>query len=159
MVSIFLEQTDIQLTLCDHMFQGGIQGKVSLTAYVLVALLETGLESHEEERAVETAQQFLEDYIETVVDPYTAALVAYALTVRSSISAQFAVRILSNMAIRKGEIINTNMAALCFPWILCSQHSLKLNSKAISQITNQYQACLYLISCIFHSDSNSNEII
>ncbi|XP_072019893.1 LOW QUALITY PROTEIN: C3 and PZP-like alpha-2-macroglobulin domain-containing protein 8 [Amphiura filiformis] len=81
--------------------QGGVQGKVSLTAYVLVALLEAGLETMEEERAVTIAQQFLEDNIETVSDPYTAALVAYALTVQSSIFAPFAVRILSNLAIRK----------------------------------------------------------
>ncbi len=68
-----------------------------------MGLLEAGLETVEEERAVTIAQQFLEDNIETVSDPYTAALVAYALTVQSSIFAPLAVRILSNMAIRKGR--------------------------------------------------------
>ncbi|XP_072173933.1 C3 and PZP-like alpha-2-macroglobulin domain-containing protein 8 [Diadema setosum] len=84
--------------------QGGIQGKVSLTAYVVVALMEAGLDTREERLAVATAQSFLEDNVhpEAISDPYTAALVAYALTLRKSTYAPTAERILSNMAIRRG---------------------------------------------------------
>eukprot|EP00057_Strongylocentrotus_purpuratus_P031565 XP_785018.3 PREDICTED: C3 and PZP-like alpha-2-macroglobulin domain-containing protein 8 [Strongylocentrotus purpuratus] len=85
--------------------QGGIQGKVSLTAYVVVALMEAGVDSQEERDSIKEAQKFLEDNIhpDAITDPYTAALVAYALTLRKSDYAPTAESILSNMAIRKGD--------------------------------------------------------
>ncbi|XP_054751982.2 C3 and PZP-like alpha-2-macroglobulin domain-containing protein 8 isoform X1 [Lytechinus pictus] len=84
--------------------QGGIQGKVSLTAYVVVALMEAGVDSQEERNSIKEAQKFLEDNMHpaAITDPYTAALVAYALTLRKSDYAPMAERMLSNMAIRKG---------------------------------------------------------
>ncbi|XP_071825339.1 C3 and PZP-like alpha-2-macroglobulin domain-containing protein 8 isoform X2 [Apostichopus japonicus] len=64
--------------------QGGVQGMVSLTAYVVVALLESGLVSDRERLSVERGQRFLEGHIAAIHDSYTAALTAYALTLRES---------------------------------------------------------------------------
>ena len=61
------------------------------------------MESDEEKKAVSTAQKFLEDNVGSIVDPYTAALTAYALTLRNSQFAAIAVRVLSSKAIRRGE--------------------------------------------------------
>ncbi|KAI4828654.1 hypothetical protein KUCAC02_022733 [Chaenocephalus aceratus] len=41
--------------------QGGIHGKISLTAYVVAALLETGINTEEEKLAVAKAKEFLEN--------------------------------------------------------------------------------------------------
>lgn len=57
---------------------------VSLTAYVVVALLESGLVSDRERLSVERGQRFLEGHIAAIHDSYTAALTAYALTLRES---------------------------------------------------------------------------
>ncbi|XP_038058113.1 C3 and PZP-like alpha-2-macroglobulin domain-containing protein 8 isoform X2 [Patiria miniata] len=86
--------------------QGGIQGnsRLPLTAYVLVALMESGVETDEEKTAVSTAQKFLEDNVGSIVDPYTAALTAYALTLRNSPFAAIAVRVLTSKAIRKDSL-------------------------------------------------------
>ncbi|XP_022086577.1 C3 and PZP-like alpha-2-macroglobulin domain-containing protein 8 isoform X2 [Acanthaster planci] len=86
--------------------QGGIQGnsRLPLTAYVLVALMEAGVESDAEKEAVSTAQKFLEDNVGSIVDPYTAALMAYALTLRNSPFAAIAVRVLSSKAIRRDSL-------------------------------------------------------
>ncbi|MFT7798785.1 C3 and PZP-like alpha-2-macroglobulin domain-containing protein 8 [Arapaima gigas] len=79
--------------------QGGIHGKISLTAYVVAALLETGITTEEEKVAVAKAQSFLESNTYAADDPYTTALLAYALALLRSTYAPLALRRLNNMAI------------------------------------------------------------
>ncbi|KAJ1085590.1 hypothetical protein NDU88_005720 [Pleurodeles waltl] len=79
--------------------QGGIHGKIALTAYVVAALLETGVTSEEEKSAVAKAKDFLESNVFSADDPYTTALTAYALTLLHSSSGAVALRKLNSMAI------------------------------------------------------------
>ncbi|XP_041912709.1 C3 and PZP-like alpha-2-macroglobulin domain-containing protein 8 isoform X1 [Alosa sapidissima] len=79
--------------------QGGIHGKISLTAYVVVALLETGIDTEEEKLAVARAKAFLESNTYSADDPYTTALLAYALALLRSPYAPLALRRLNHMAI------------------------------------------------------------
>ncbi|XP_056303565.1 C3 and PZP-like alpha-2-macroglobulin domain-containing protein 8 [Danio aesculapii] len=79
--------------------QGGIHGKISLTAYVVVALMETGITTEEENVAVAKAKAFLESNTYSADDPYTTALSAYALTLLRSPYAPLALRRLNHMAI------------------------------------------------------------
>ncbi|XP_018583549.1 C3 and PZP-like alpha-2-macroglobulin domain-containing protein 8 [Scleropages formosus] len=79
--------------------QGGIHGKISLTAYVVAALLETGISTEDEKLAVAKAKSFLESNIYSADDPYTTALSAYALALLRSAYAPLALRRLNNMAI------------------------------------------------------------
>ncbi|XP_063003438.1 C3 and PZP-like alpha-2-macroglobulin domain-containing protein 8 [Elgaria multicarinata webbii] len=79
--------------------QGGIHGKVSLTAYVVAALLETGVASEEEKGSVAKAKHFLESSVYSAEDPYTAVLTAYALALLRSPSAVAALRKMNSMAI------------------------------------------------------------
>eukprot|EP00058_Branchiostoma_floridae_P001384 XP_002586872.1 hypothetical protein BRAFLDRAFT_101769 [Branchiostoma floridae] len=80
--------------------QGGLQGRVSLTAYVVTTLLEMGISSKEVNKAINYARKFLEENMNTVEDPYTAALVAYALTALRSTHGPTAVKKLNTMAIK-----------------------------------------------------------
>ncbi|TRY62333.1 hypothetical protein DNTS_025869, partial [Danionella cerebrum] len=79
--------------------QGGIHGKISLTAYVLAALMETGITTEEEKAAVAKAKVFLESNTYSADDPYTTALSAYTLTLLRSPYAPLALRRLNHMAI------------------------------------------------------------
>ncbi|KAM9619623.1 C3 and PZP-like alpha-2-macroglobulin domain-containing protein 8 isoform 6-T8 [Morphnus guianensis] len=79
--------------------QGGIHGKISLTAYVVASLLETGVTSEEERMAVDKAKHFLESNLYSAEDPYTTALIAYALTLLHSPSAAVTLRKMNSMAI------------------------------------------------------------
>ncbi|XP_045561976.1 C3 and PZP-like alpha-2-macroglobulin domain-containing protein 8 isoform X2 [Salmo salar] len=79
--------------------QGGIHGKISLTAYVVAALLETGITTEEEKIAVAKAKGFLESNTYTADDPYTTALSSYALALLRSPYASLALRRLNHMAI------------------------------------------------------------
>ncbi|KAJ7398113.1 C3 and PZP-like alpha-2-macroglobulin domain-containing protein 8 [Pitangus sulphuratus] len=79
--------------------QGGIHGKISLTAYVVASLLETGVTSEEERTAVDKAKHFLESNLYSAEDPYTTALTAYALTLLHSPSAAVTLRRMNSMAI------------------------------------------------------------
>ncbi|KAG7283664.1 hypothetical protein CRUP_020437 [Coryphaenoides rupestris] len=79
--------------------QGGIHGKISLTAYVVAALLETGITTEEEKVAVAKAKEFLETNTYSADDPYTTALSAYALALLRSPYAPLALRRLNHMAI------------------------------------------------------------
>ncbi|KAG7488064.1 hypothetical protein MATL_G00029970 [Megalops atlanticus] len=79
--------------------QGGIHGKISLTAYVVAALLETGISTEEEKMAVAKAKGFLESNTYSADDPYTTALSAYALALLRSPYAPLALRRLNHMAI------------------------------------------------------------
>ncbi|XP_034149711.1 C3 and PZP-like alpha-2-macroglobulin domain-containing protein 8 isoform X3 [Esox lucius] len=79
--------------------QGGIHGKISLTAYVVAALLETGITTEEEKMAVSKAKGFLESNTYSADDPYTTALSAYTLALLRSPYAPLALRRLNHMAI------------------------------------------------------------
>ncbi|XP_029470045.1 C3 and PZP-like alpha-2-macroglobulin domain-containing protein 8 isoform X2 [Rhinatrema bivittatum] len=79
--------------------QGGIQGKIALTAYVVTSLLETGIASEEEKSAVTKAKNFLELNLYSVEDPYTTALIAYSMTLLCSTHATVVLRKLNAMAI------------------------------------------------------------
>ncbi|XP_060089087.1 C3 and PZP-like alpha-2-macroglobulin domain-containing protein 8 [Heteronotia binoei] len=79
--------------------QGGIHGKISLTAYVVAALLETGVTSEEEKSSVAKAKLFLESNVYSVDDPYTTVLTAYALTLLHSPLAGVALRKVNSLAI------------------------------------------------------------
>ncbi|CAB1331426.1 unnamed protein product, partial [Coregonus sp. 'balchen'] len=65
--------------------QGGIHGKISLTAYVVAALLETGISTESNTYSAD--------------DPYTTALSSYALALLRSPYASLALRRLNHMAI------------------------------------------------------------
>ncbi|XP_051551444.1 C3 and PZP-like alpha-2-macroglobulin domain-containing protein 8 [Myxocyprinus asiaticus] len=79
--------------------QGGIHGKISLTAYVVAALMETGITTEEEKVSVAKAKAFLESNTYSADDPYTTALSAYVLTLLHSPYAPLALRRLNHMAI------------------------------------------------------------
>ncbi|KAM6962537.1 C3 and PZP-like alpha-2-macroglobulin domain-containing protein 8 [Aplochiton taeniatus] len=79
--------------------QGGIHGKISLTAFVVAALLETGVTTEKEKLAVAEAKAFLESNTYSADDPYTTALSAYALALLRSPYAPLALRRLNHMAI------------------------------------------------------------
>lgn len=69
----------------------GVEGRDALTAYVAVALLESGMRE-----AAGKAVAFLESRVDLISDPYSLALVAYALTLgQSKLSATVAQRLLS----------------------------------------------------------------
>ncbi|RXM94927.1 C3 and PZP-like alpha-2-macroglobulin domain-containing protein 8 [Acipenser ruthenus] len=91
--------------------QGGIHGKISLTAYVVAALLETGITSEEEKTAVAKAKHFLETNVYSADDPYTTALTAYALTILRSTYAPVVLRKLNNMAITQVVSAEVEMTA------------------------------------------------
>ncbi|KAK7889726.1 hypothetical protein WMY93_025286 [Mugilogobius chulae] len=89
--------------------QGGIHGKISLTAYVVAALLETGITTEEEKMAVTKAKDFLESNIYSADDPYTTALSAYALALLRSPYAPLALRRLNLMAITQDGLTHWSL--------------------------------------------------
>ena len=72
---------------------GGLQGNTALTAYVAIALLESG-----EEAASSRAIAHLEGKLDGAEDAYTIAIVSYALEIAGSSSADAAHRKLMSMA-------------------------------------------------------------
>ena len=74
---------------------GGLKGNTALTAYVTIALLEGG-ETSESHAAV----RYLEDQLERIDDPYTMAIVTYALALADSGSAGDAHQKLMSMSIQ-----------------------------------------------------------
>ncbi|XP_061833863.1 C3 and PZP-like alpha-2-macroglobulin domain-containing protein 8 isoform X1 [Nerophis lumbriciformis] len=89
--------------------QGGIHGKISLTAYVVAALLETGITTDEEKMSVARAKDFLETTTYTADDPYTTALSAYALALLRSPYAPLALRRLNHMAITQDGLTHWSL--------------------------------------------------
>uniref|UniRef100_A0A3Q1HG02 Kazal-like domain-containing protein n=1 Tax=Anabas testudineus TaxID=64144 RepID=A0A3Q1HG02_ANATE len=89
--------------------QGGIHGKISLTAYVVAALLETGITTEEEKVAVAKAKDFLESNTYSADDPYTSALSAYALALLRSPYAPLALRRLNHMAITQDGLTHWSL--------------------------------------------------
>ena len=74
---------------------GGLKGNTALTAYVAIALLEAG-----ETSGASAAVRYLEDQLERIDDPYTMAIVAYALALADSGSAGNAHQKLMSMSIQ-----------------------------------------------------------
>uniref|UniRef100_A0A670K9B6 C3 and PZP like alpha-2-macroglobulin domain containing 8 n=1 Tax=Podarcis muralis TaxID=64176 RepID=A0A670K9B6_PODMU len=89
---------EVEREATDYLLQG-IHGKISLTAYVVAALLETGVASEEEKSSVAKAKHFLESNFFSAEDPYTAVLTAYSLTLLRSLSAPAALRKMNAMAL------------------------------------------------------------
>ncbi|XP_024134100.1 C3 and PZP-like alpha-2-macroglobulin domain-containing protein 8 isoform X2 [Oryzias melastigma] len=89
--------------------QGGIHGKISLTAYVVAALLETGITTEEEKVAVAKARDFLESSLHSADDPYTTALSAYTLALLRSPYAPLALRRLNHMAITQDGLTHWSL--------------------------------------------------
>ncbi|XP_025313723.2 C3 and PZP-like alpha-2-macroglobulin domain-containing protein 8 isoform X5 [Canis lupus dingo] len=89
--------------------QGGIHGTVPLTAYVVAALLETGMASEEERSAIARARHFLESSAPLAVDPYSSALTTYALTLLRSPAAPAALRKLRSLAITQDGVTHWSL--------------------------------------------------
>ena len=77
---------------------GGLKGNTALTAYVAIALLEAG-----ETSGASAAVRYLEDQLERIDDPYTMAIVAYALALADSGAAGNAHQKLMSMSIQDGN--------------------------------------------------------
>nr|XP_045364134.1 C3 and PZP-like alpha-2-macroglobulin domain-containing protein 8 isoform X3 [Camelus bactrianus] len=91
--------------------QGGIHGTVPLTAYVVAALLEMDPASEEERGAIAKAKHFLESSAPLTADPYSSALIAYALTLLRSPTAPAALRKLRSLAITQVVSAEVEMTA------------------------------------------------
>nr|XP_055095106.1 C3 and PZP-like alpha-2-macroglobulin domain-containing protein 8 [Symphalangus syndactylus] len=89
--------------------QGGIQGTVPLTAYVVAALLETGTASEEERGSIDKARHFLESATPLATDPYSCALTTYALTLLRSPAAPEALRKLRSLAIMRDGVTHWSL--------------------------------------------------
>ncbi len=76
---------------------GGLRGNTALTAYVAVALLESG-----EQAASSNAVAYLEQELDGIGDPYAAAIVSYALELAGSSQADAAYDKLMSMAVVGG---------------------------------------------------------
>ena len=77
---------------------GGLKGNTALTAYVAIALLESG-----EQRASSRAIEFLESSLDKVEDSYTAAIVSYALELAGSGEADASYDKLMSMAVNTDQ--------------------------------------------------------
>lgn len=77
---------------------GGVQGKTALTAFVAIALLESG-----ERNASVKAVHYLERQLDDIEDPYTMAITAYALELADSPEKDRAYKKLMEMAEENGE--------------------------------------------------------
>ena len=74
---------------------GGLKGNTALTAYVAIALLEGG-----ETSGANAVVRYLEERLERIDDPYTMAIVAYALALANSGSAGDAHQKLMSMSVQ-----------------------------------------------------------
>ncbi|XP_013402650.1 C3 and PZP-like alpha-2-macroglobulin domain-containing protein 8 [Lingula anatina] len=81
--------------------QSELQGPITLTAYVVTALLEIGVKTKEEKMCITSARSYLETKVHQVSDPYSTALCAYALTLLGSDHVVNPLRKLAQMAIKK----------------------------------------------------------
>ncbi|KAK2151551.1 hypothetical protein LSH36_359g00065 [Paralvinella palmiformis] len=89
--------------------QGGLSGRIALTAFVLTAFQSFGIKERVDDTsgatselvAVYSAGRYLERNMHLIREPYTAALTAYALSLLNSDSAYSALKILSQTAIKK----------------------------------------------------------
>ncbi|MGA9350821.1 MAG: alpha-2-macroglobulin family protein [Anaerolineae bacterium] len=79
--------------VCHQEMMGGLTGKTTLTAYVAIALLEAG-----EQKASRAALLYLQEELPAINDPYTMALVAYALELGENPGRDMAYEKLMDMA-------------------------------------------------------------
>ena len=77
---------------------GGLAGKTALTAYVAIALLEAG-----DFDGADRALTFLDGQLDEITDPYTTAIVAYALALGGRPSASVHERLLE-LAVSGGDL-------------------------------------------------------
>ncbi|XP_033643191.1 complement C3-like [Asterias rubens] len=77
---------------------GGVQGDASLTAYVLIALLECECETVSKTDSVASATAFLEGQLQQLTRPYAIAITAYALALANSNKADEALTMLKDIA-------------------------------------------------------------
>ena len=84
--------------VCHTDIMGGLAGKNALTAYVAIALLEAG-----EKVGSQKAVSYLEDELHGIQDPYTVALVTYALELADSPARDVAYKKLMTMAVEDEE--------------------------------------------------------
>lgn len=82
---------------------GGLQGNTALTAYVAIALHEAGYNDE-----LETSVRYLESRLHDVADPYTMAIVAYALELAGSSHATDANRALLDLATADADGLHWN---------------------------------------------------
>lgn len=84
--------------------QGGLNGPVTLTAYILASLLEDEYYSHRYQSNINKAVQYLEKkFDEGISSNYTLSVVAYALTLANSTKANTALDQLSSRATITGS--------------------------------------------------------
>ncbi|XP_018414406.1 PREDICTED: CD109 antigen-like [Nanorana parkeri] len=84
--------------------QGGLNGPVTLTAYILTALLEDSYYSHRYESRIQKAVQYLEKkFDEGISSNYSLSVVAYALTLAKSPKAKAALDQLTSRATITGS--------------------------------------------------------
>ncbi|XP_022104847.1 A.superbus venom factor 1-like [Acanthaster planci] len=81
---------------------GGVQGKASLTAYVLISLLECECDTFNKDDAVARATTFLGEELEKLTRPYAIAITAYALALANSDKAGEAIGMLKDCATYAG---------------------------------------------------------
>ncbi|XP_038046850.1 complement C3-like isoform X2 [Patiria miniata] len=77
---------------------GGVQGKASMTAFVLISLLECECDAINKDDSVAAATALLEDELPDLTRPYAIAITAYALALANSIRAQEAIQMLKDIA-------------------------------------------------------------
>ncbi|XP_044296930.1 C3 and PZP-like alpha-2-macroglobulin domain-containing protein 8, partial [Varanus komodoensis] len=90
--------------------QGGIHGRIALTAFVVVALLEAGVSSEAEKASVAQARRFLESGVPSSGDPYTIVLGAYALTLLHSPAAGPALRKMNSAALTQDSLTHWGLS-------------------------------------------------
>ncbi|XP_022108952.1 complement C3-like [Acanthaster planci] len=78
---------------------GGVQGDVSLTAYVLISLLECNCQTVAKNASVANATSFLEGQLIALTRPYAIAITSYALALAGSGKAGRAIQKLKGIAI------------------------------------------------------------
>ncbi|EDV25555.1 uncharacterized protein TRIADDRAFT_55768 [Trichoplax adhaerens] len=81
--------------------KGGVTNDITLAAFVLIAMQESGVTSSSVTSAITKTQQYLEDKISTISSSYTMAIVNYALTLTRSTAAKTAFAKLKQMAMTK----------------------------------------------------------
>ncbi|XP_039603965.1 CD109 antigen [Polypterus senegalus] len=83
--------------------QGGHNGPITLTAYVLIALLEDGVVKSVHKREILSAVSYLEHrYLEGISDNYTLSILTYALSLADSSNAMNALDELNRRADKRG---------------------------------------------------------
>ncbi|XP_018427504.1 PREDICTED: CD109 antigen-like, partial [Nanorana parkeri] len=85
--------------------QGGLDGPVTLTAYVLTSLLEDATYRQLYDANIQRAVKYIESKFDDGISTnYTLSVVAYALTLAKSTKAEAALNKLNSMAITAGEL-------------------------------------------------------